>query len=254
MFFVLSKTLDALLSPLTWTLLFGLLALLLIRRKRRLALSFGILAIVILAVASHEFTASALTGVLEDGVQSTMKDGVEYDAVIVLSGMLDGSATERHKQPSYNDNIERLLVAFQLLRDGRAKFVLLSGGASRIDGNGPVEASVLAEQLKKWGIDPARIIEEKNSRNTRENAAESAKIIAQQNWKKLLLVTSAFHVPRALGCFKQVGLQPDLLPVDYRYGGGGGSWVPRAGALGITTGAIRELAGRAVYRVIGYAR
>jgi uncharacterized SAM-binding protein YcdF (DUF218 family) len=254
MFFVLSKTLDAVLSPLTWTLLFGVLALLLVRRRRRLALSFGIFAILILTVFSHEYVSSALTGMLEKDARSTIRDGVEYDAVIVLSGMLEGSATELHKQPSYNDNIERLLVAFQLLRDNRAKQVLLSGGASRLDGGGPIEASVLAEQLKKWGIDPARIVEEKLSRNTRENAAESAKIVAQQNWKNLLLVTSAFHMPRALGCFKQVGLAPDVVVVDFRGGGGGGSWFPRAGALAISTGAIRELAGRVIYRVVGYAR
>jgi uncharacterized SAM-binding protein YcdF (DUF218 family) len=70
-----------------------------------------------------------------------------------------------------------------------------------------------------------------------------------------VLVTSYAHVPRALGCFRAVGLEPDVLPVDRRSGDGqGGTWFPRPSALVKSTWALHELAGRAAYRLAGYAR
>jgi uncharacterized SAM-binding protein YcdF (DUF218 family) len=231
MFYVLSKTLDALLAPLTWTVLFALLALVLIKRRRRLALGCGILSLFVLCLFSMDFVATRLWRLLEAPAKSTLHKDVTYDVVIVLSGMLDGSATETHGQPSYNDNIERLLSSYQLLRDNRAKMVLLSGGASTLDGSGPKEADVLAQQLRDWGIDASRIVEERESRNTRENATQSARIVAEKGWTRLLLVTSAFHMPRALACFEKAGLHPDVLPVDFRTGGSGAGWFPRAGPL-----------------------
>ena len=138
----------------------------------------------------------------------------------------------------------------------------MSGGASTLDGSGPEEADVLAQQLRDWGIDASRIVEERESRNTRENATQSARIVAEKGWTRLLLVTSAFHMPRALACFEQAGLHPDVLPVDFRTGGSGAGWFPRAGALYESTNALRELAGRLVYpnrglrplgRIVGYA-
>jgi uncharacterized SAM-binding protein YcdF (DUF218 family) len=254
MFYVLSKTLDALLAPLTWTLGLGVLALFWSRRKPRASLACGILSLAVLVLFSIDPVANGLWGMLETGARSTMQSSVTYDAVVVLSGMVDGAATEAHHQPAYNDNIERLLTAFQLLRDGRAKSVLLSGGNSTLDGSGPKEADVLAQQLRDWGIDSSRIVVERESRNTRENATLSARIIAEKGWSHILLVTSAFHMPRALGCFEKAGVHPDVLPVDFRSGRGGVGWFPRTGSLAVSTAALHELAGRAVYRIIGYAR
>ncbi len=254
MFFFLSKTLDALVSPLTWTLLLLAAALIFWTRRRRLAFGCALAALAILAVFSSGVISDWLWRVLEAPAQSTLRAGVQYDAVIVLSGMVDAEATEAHGQPSYNNNIERLLSAYQLLRDGRAKNVLLSGGSGRLDRSGLVEADVLATQLKDWGIDPSRIVEYRLSRSTRENAVESAKVVAERGWTSHLVVTSAFHMPRALACFAQAGLKVDALPVDYRAGNGASPWFPRADALYTSAGALRELFGRLVYRVVGYSR
>ena len=255
MFFYLSKTLDALLSPLTWALLLFLLSLILSAKRRRAALICGLTGLLILLIFSSETVASVLWRAMESPAVTTMKPGVQYDAVIVLSGMVDDVATETNGQPSYNDNIERLLSAYQLLRDGRAKQVLLSGGSGRFDRSGPVEADVLAQQLQDWGVDKARIVEERLSRNTRENATESAKLVAQQGWSSLLAGDQRLsHAARArlFSCGGAKG----------RHAGGRlshrrslrAAGFPRAGALSASTAALRELAGRVVYRIVGFAR
>jgi uncharacterized SAM-binding protein YcdF (DUF218 family) len=70
----------------------------------------------------------------------------------------------------------------------------------------------------------------------------------------VLLLTSAAHLPRALGCFRREGLVPDTLSVDRRAGEESGiqAWLPRAGSLALTTEMLHELAGRLAYWVMGY--
>jgi uncharacterized SAM-binding protein YcdF (DUF218 family) len=109
--------------------------------------------------------------------------------------------------------------------------------------------------MRDQGIAPDRLVLEEKSRNTRENAVQSAAIIAAHGWKRVLLLTSAWHAPRALGCFHAAGLSPDLLTVDHHAGSGGaGAWLPRASSLAASTDALREFVGRLVYRAMGYAR
>jgi uncharacterized SAM-binding protein YcdF (DUF218 family) len=96
------------------------------------------------------------------------------------------------------------------------------------------------------------VVLETASRNTHENAVESARIVAARGWRSLLLVTSAAHMERALGCFRKAGLAPDALPVDWRGERDRDAWLPRAGSLKATEDALRELTGRVVYRLMGY--
>jgi uncharacterized SAM-binding protein YcdF (DUF218 family) len=97
------------------------------------------------------------------------------------------------------------------------------------------------------------VVLERESRNTRENAERSARIVRERGWRTLLLVTSAMHAPRAEAAFRGAGLAVDVLPVDRRSGDRPGSFLPRATALDRSTEALRELAGRLVYRAVGYS-
>ncbi|MCP3098756.1 YdcF family protein [Myxococcus sp. K15C18031901] len=254
MFLFLSKVLDLFLAPLTWALL-----LLLLGRVRRLrpavSRALSVAGLGVLYAFSSEGVATALTRAVEAGARDTSRPDVTYDAVIVLGGALDPSATERTGQPEYNAAVERVLRGFELLREDRARQVLLSGGSLDPSPEAVVEADVLSRQLQAWGIPAERIVTEGRSRNTRENAVESARIVQERGWRTLLLVTSAAHMPRAAGCFAAVGLHPDTLPVDARTPSeraGRSSWLPRAGFLNQSTDALRELAGRAVYRLRGW--
>lgn len=254
MFLALSKVLDWLLSPLSWALLLLAWAALSRARPRR-ALVLGALAFGVLVVFSTEPVANRLERYAEGGARSTWHPDVVYDAVVVLGGMVDAAATRASGESELDTHAERVLRAFELVRAGRAHAVLLSGGLVAPQPGDLPEADVLAARLARWGIPPSQIVAEAGSRNTRENALETARVAAARGWRRLLVVTSALHMPRAMGCFRAVGLEPDALPVDRRAGDGKGlGWLPRAGTLARSSEVLRELSGRVVYRVAGYTR
>ena len=254
MFLWLSKMLEGVLSPLTWTLLLALAAVLLRRRVRTAWTLAGLGAAVLLAF-SNEAVADAIQRGAERGARSTYRADVVYDAVVVLGGVAAAAASRASGETELGGAADRVVRAFELFRAGRARSVVVSGGVVfPVPGDVP-EADRLAAKLALWGVPPGHIVAEAASRNTRENAMEVGRLAAARGWRLLLVVTSAAHVPRALGCFRAVGLEPDVLPVDFRAGDGQGrSWLPRAAALARSTAAIHELAGRVVYRLAGYTR
>ncbi|MFO0617653.1 MAG: YdcF family protein [Polyangiaceae bacterium] len=256
MFFVLSKLLDVLLSPLTWAIaLVALAAPWRLSRpkkpKRQRILLAGALAV--LLVFSYAPVPNALVAILESSAKDTTTKDAPYDAVVLLGGMVE-DASSPSGGAEYNERIERLLVTYDWLREDRAKVAILSGGP--VYEGGLVEAERLRDQLVSWGIDPERLIVEGRSVNTRENALFTAEIVKAHGFGRIAIVTSAFHMKRALGCFRAVGLEPDTLPVDY----GTGRWgkvflgLPRAQHFEASTRAIRELFGRFVYWVSGYTK
>lgn len=251
-FLRLSKILDLLLSPIGWVLL--LLAASLLWRRRAVAPWLAALALVALAAFSSGPVAQALVNHAEAGAPSTFRPGVTYDAVIVLGGTIDSAASRRSGTAEFDRAVDRVLRGFELARSGQARFVLISGGIIDPQAGEPSEAHRVAAKLREWGIPAARIVEEGTSRNTRENAVETARIVKERGWGSLLLVTSAMHMPRALATFRAAGLSPDALPVDWMGSDGPYErWLPNAGSLDRSSQALRELAGRLVYRVMGYA-
>jgi uncharacterized SAM-binding protein YcdF (DUF218 family) len=253
-FFSLSKILDVLFSPLTWSLLLCLYAF--GQKNRGNAGWYALLAALVLGTFSLEPVSNRLMRWTEVGAPRTVRDGVTYDAIILLGGLVEHRTTASTHVPAYNDGVERLLTTYDLLRTGRARKAILSGGADD-DQDPVVEADLLAKQLEAWGIAADRLILEGKSRNTRENAEESTRLAKEQRLTTLLLVTSAAHMPRALAAFRATGIEPDTLPVDFRSFDPAGSpekWLPRAQALAESTAALRELAGRAIYAAAGFGR
>jgi uncharacterized SAM-binding protein YcdF (DUF218 family) len=248
-FLSLSKTLDVAAEPLAWALVLLVVAALL-RRRGRTPWLLASLAVVELTAFSMPRIANALQRAVEAGAVSTYRPDVVYDAAIVLSGMTDLSATVSNRELDLTDSCDRIVRALELWRTGHARMLVISGGP--LPGGGS-EAEELRAALIRWGVVPEAILVEPRSRNTRENAIETARLVASANLHALLLVTSAAHVPRAVGSFRAVGLTPDVLPVDRR-GAARGDWVPRASALARSTAALHELAGRLVYWLVGYTR
>lgn len=257
MFYLLSKTLDIFAAPLTWVFVALLFAVPWPRRKvpsvKRTRIAVGS-ALLVLLLFSNVWVSKRLFYALEVGAKNTQKQDVTYDAVILLGGMYDGwNAGPMPEGLALNDNVERVLVAFDLLRRGKAKNVLITAGPN--DGENPTEAEVMRDLLVRWGIESSRIVVEGASANTRENALFSKPLIEERGYSSLLLVTSAFHMPRAEACFRAVGIEVDTLPVDYRETHTASiptNVLPRAGNLDLSTRALREWLGRVVYRVSGF--
>jgi uncharacterized SAM-binding protein YcdF (DUF218 family) len=250
-FYVLSKILDLLFAPLTWTFIgLGIAVWGVLRGRRRVALGALVGATALLCAFSIAAVSRGLMRYGESGAPSTIDRAATYDAVIVLGGFAGAPPRDAIGEPAFSEAVERMLAAFTLLRDGRARQALISAGGPVH----PVEGELIAEQLVRWGIDPSRIVVEGTSRNTNENAVESARIIRERGWSRLLLVTSALHMPRAAGCFKAAGLTFDTLAVDFRMGAAVSEpFVPRAVELWVSSDVLRELAGRVVYRARGYS-
>jgi uncharacterized SAM-binding protein YcdF (DUF218 family) len=254
-FFVLSKILDVLLTPLAWSVVlvaFGTFGPHSIRRRRW----FSVGGLVVLLFFSLEPVSNALYRSLEDPPLRTLRPDMTYDVVILLGGVVDDRVQLTSGQRAFNDNNERLLETFDLLRKGKARYAILSGGSVSTSRRRLTEAAALAEQLVAWGIDADRVVVEDQARNTYENAVDSSAIVRARGWKSVLIVTSAYHMPRAYGCFRAVGLNVDTLPVDFRSYASpfSGELIPRAQHLDASTIAIREWSGRAIYRARGYSR
>ena len=262
MFFALSKLLDVFLSPFTWGL--GLLALAVPWRglpssRRAFAKPlFGLAGLGILLTFSTETVSNRITYALEHAVSSTVGHGVTYDAVILLGGVSDERVTAQSGAPALNDSVERLIATHRLLADGRARTAIVSGAPELEQFVDASEARVLAAQLRAWGIDERRVILEEKARNTYENAVYSKRVVEERGFRRVLIVTSAFHMRRAVECFEAVGLSVDTLAVDFRAhdpnGPGGSSWLPRALYLADSTRMIREFFGLYIYRLRGYAK
>ncbi len=257
MFFFLSKILDVLLTPYAWATILLAAAIPWTRRsarrwKRRRA--FGFAGALVLLVFSLEPVSNAIQWRMERDAPSTYRPDVTYDAVILLGGVTDERVTALTGQPSYNDNVERLVMTHRLLQEGKAKVAILSGAAMDPALARFGEARVMGEQLRDWGIADDRIVLEEKARNTRENAVYSAEIVRARGYQRVLVVTSAVHMKRSQECFAAVDLPVDTLAVDYRASDGPKSWLPRAHALATSSANIRELFGRFIYRAQGYAR
>ncbi len=226
-FFFTSKALSWVALPAAWTA--ALLAVaFLARRRRALAVALVVIACATLCALASPPIANALGRVVVASGQSTMKPELEYDVAVVLGG-----------------NPARIVAGADVMRRGRARYLLYSGAL------GAADSAAVRSDLIARGVPGDRIVIEDRSRNTRENAVESASVIAARGWRSILLVTSAAHVERADGCFHRIGLRPDVLPVAV--------WKPilhvwpRAVALERSSQILHELVGRVVYRVLGYS-
>ncbi|MGO8994891.1 MAG: YdcF family protein [Polyangiaceae bacterium] len=253
----MNRIADVLFEPLFAALALLVLSYVLSKRAPRLAFALPAAALAILVVFSAPAVSNGLQRGLEQPPLTTMRPDAIYDTVIVLGGATNPPVTAETGRPSFNDAVERLLTAFDLLRTNRARSAILSGGNwPGVRPDIEPEAHIMAEQLEAWGIDPARLVIDTRSTNTHENAVESVRIARERGWTRDLLVTSAAHMQRARGCFLREGLEVDTLSVDFRANDPARSsigWLPRAAALADSTAAIRERVGRFVYRMRGWS-
>lgn len=211
MFLFLSKLLPIFLYPLGLSCLLLLLAFVLLWRRPRLAAIPIGLALVLLLVSSSAWVSNWLVRSLE--YQHLPQANIpKADAIVVLGGATH-PATPPRPWVEVTEEGDRILYAAKLFREGKAPRIILSGGRIDWEGkNNTPEAADMAELIKTMGVPETAIIQEPTSRNTRENAVNSKKIMDAQGIRTILLVTSALHMPRSLRIFQKLGI--DAIPAS----------------------------------------
>ncbi len=255
MFFIISKVVTFLLDPIFFILLFFLLCI--IKRKIGFRLRFVLIG---LFCCFYLFSINAVSNTALSYLE-TLKPPSElkkrYDAVIVLSGMVYLS-TSTPDRIEFSGAVERIISGIDLVKNNHADYLIISGGDGSLVSAEKSEAELLKEFAIRWGVDQSRILVEGKSKNTYENAIESAKIIEEWGFKKLLLVTSASHMYRAYGCFTKAGVKTDTLSVDFnsiqKFTGDFRRFLPSSASLSSFSYLMHELIGIVVYGITGKAR
>lgn len=144
--------------------------------------------------------------------------------IVVLGGVIEPEAAGR-PDSGVNESAERLTAVAGLARRYPGARILFSGGDDSVLVPGPNEAQLAGALLQSFGIPASRLILEDRSRTTAENAAFSLQLAQPQPGERWLLVTSAWHMPRAVGAFRKAGFAVEAYPVDYRTPATG-AWAP----------------------------
>ena len=217
-FLFLSKTLPLFAFPPGLTVLLGCVAAIVYRRRKRLAGWLCLLGLGSLYLFSTGAVSGALMGNLEARYPPLEMDQVpDADAIVVLGGFLSPPGGSRNF-PDLLDAVDRLWMASKLYRAGKAPLVLVSGGNLPFGENRISESASAKDVLSEWGVPRDAIMIEPNSRNTRENATMSRVVLESRGAKRVLLVTSAFHMPRAAAIFRLAGLECTPVPTDFKTG------------------------------------
>ena len=252
----LSKLIPLFIYPLGLALVFSMFAMSILGVSARLARLFLFVAVSVLWGASTPIFADYLGLTLEQQYPPVaVEDTLTVDAIVVLGGAVAGTKPPRITL-DLSDAADRVLHAARLYRAGKAPVVLISGGGIPWLGSDIPEAGSIQTLLEEWGVPAESIIAEAASRNTCENAVLSKQVLTERGLQRVLLVTSAMHMLRALATFQSAGI--DAVPAATDYTVTYRDWrtvidfLPDAGALLRTTYAIKEYVGYAYYRWKGW--
>jgi uncharacterized SAM-binding protein YcdF (DUF218 family) len=217
MFFVLSKTVAFLLLPSNLILLIAVAGVvLLFTRRGRLGRALCGLAIGLFLVVGFLPVGATLDFALENRFPVWDPTRGAPDGLIVLGGAIDPALSRVRGQIALSDSAERVTVVAQLARDYPKARIVFSGGNAALFPGAPPEADYVLPLWQSFGIARDRVTLERRSRNTAENAAFTKSLIQPKPGERWLLVTSAEHMPRAVGCFRRVGFPVEAYPVDWR--------------------------------------
>jgi uncharacterized SAM-binding protein YcdF (DUF218 family) len=239
---ILHKLLPLFLSPLFLLTAFAVIAIWV--RRRRL----GILALALLWLLSLPVVADSLWRVVEQrALRPAVSKVPQAQAVVVLGGMTWDVRGEEGFETEWNENADRFWAGLELFKAGKAPRLFLMAGRLPWEKSQRTEGQWLREKAIEFGVPAQKIWLSPEVQNTQQEAQAVAKELPGGT---ILLVTSAFHMPRARALFEAQGLTVSPFPVDFRVVENDTTildFLPSAGALETTTGAMRELLGRAYY-------
>ncbi len=255
MFFILSKTLGIMLLPTNFLLGAGALGVVLLAsRWARLGRRLLVAVVALLVVAGFSPIGNWLLYPLEARFPPWDASKGAPDGIVVLGGPIDPDLSAAHGTPVVSAAADRLIAAAALARRYPNLRIIYTGGSANLISGEAKEADYAAEVFESLGVSKTRLMMERRARNTQENAVYARAMAAPKQGERWLLVTSAYHMPRAVGVFRQQGFAVEPYPVDWRVGG-------RADLLGFHNFAVdglygmdvamREWMGLVAYRLSG---
>jgi uncharacterized SAM-binding protein YcdF (DUF218 family) len=191
---------------------------------------------------------------LEERFPAFVDDGSPVAGIVILGGTFDTEATNVHGQMALNETGERLVALGELARRYPAAKIIYAGGGSEFTPDATPEATLVENTVGQLGIADDRILYERKSLNTYQNALYAKEAAGARAGERWLVVTSAFHMPRAMGVFRAVGFEVVPYPVDYRTAGASSMLRPFAflsEGLRRTDIAAKEWIGLGAYYVSG---
>lgn len=254
MFFVASKVFWLLAQPLSLLLLLVLagLVLVLMRRRRSAVVVLG-LAAILQAVLAYTSLGYLLIQPLEDRFAPPATPPDRVRAIVMLGGATLARPSTARGTTELNDAGDRLTTTLWLARLYPDARIVLSGGGGLVAGETESEAQTAERFFLAMGIEGERLVLEETSRNTAENAALTRDML-RGGEGVVILVTSAFHMPRSVGLFRAEGVDVVPWPTDFRSTGTEGFGLDLANPsqnMDTATVAIREWAGLAAYYLTG---
>jgi len=263
MFIFLSKFLPLFVYPLGLACLLIFVALL-VSYKRKTSTSLIILALAILWLSSTTGFSNLLARSLE--LKYLPPAEIPAGEVLVVLGGGTEPASPPRTTVEINGAGDRVLYAAQLYKEGKAPYILLSGGDIEwLSTGATTPAEDMATLLVQMGVPENALWLETESKNTYENALYAKKMLDEQGINQILLVTSAMHMPRAVALFEKQGFEVTPLPVDFSVtdsisaSSGQGILVsklidilPSASNLAMTTNAMKEYLGYFIYKLQGW--
>ncbi len=190
---------------------------------------------------------------LEDRFPRPAAAPAQVAGIIVLGGAVDQNLTEARGIPALNGAAERMTEPLVLARRYPGARIVFTGGQGSPLHGSVTEADVAKEIWASLGLAPDRVLYETRARNTYENVLLTRQILQPKPGDTWLLVTSAGHMPRAMGIFRQAGWNVTPWPVNYTTGHTLRDWydAPFGTRLNQTEWAVHEWLGLLAYRLMG---
>jgi len=262
MFLLLSKLLPALVYPAGLATVLLVAAAIVGWKRPRWSLPPLAVALGVLLLAGNGWVNHALLRSLE---RQHVPPGElpEAEAIVLLGGSLQPASPPR-PMVGLSEAGDRVLYAARLYRDGKASPVIASGGRIGWLSGARPEATDMARLLRFMGVPATAIVTETEALNTHQNATRVRAILARRGIERVLLVTSALHMPRALGAFRQQGIEAVPAPTDFlatraerralnrSVAASVLALIPDAERLKTSTQALKEYLGLAVYWLRGW--
>ena len=255
MFFTISKLLWLFADPFSFIVLLGVAGLALtLFGQGPIGRNLCVATVLLLAIVCFSPLGSALLRPLEDRFPPAPADLPSPAGIIVLGGALDQDLTLARKQPTLTSLAATLTTGVALARRFPNARLIFTGGTGGLSPDEAPEATGVRELWLSLGVPEDRMTFESKSRNTLENAINTRALLDPKPDQTWVLVTSAWHMPRAMGIFRRAGYKVTAYPVDYRtFGDSRDFLLARTGLDQITMleYAVHEWIGLVAYHLTG---